>query len=71
MWTGTTGADAATHVAVIFDYSGKTFRNDLYPLYKAQRPARAEDLRPAVPADAGGDAGLQHFLQGGRGVRGG
>ncbi|KAB7742909.1 DNA polymerase I [Parvibaculum sedimenti] len=35
-----------THLAVIFDASGKTFRNDIYPLYKAQRPEPPEDLRP-------------------------
>jgi DNA polymerase-1 len=35
-----------THVAVIFDASAKTFRNDLYPAYKAQRPEPPEDLRP-------------------------
>ena len=35
-----------THLAVIFDYSGKTFRNDLYPLYKAHRPPAPEDLVP-------------------------
>jgi DNA polymerase-1 len=46
---GNTGRDAATHVAVIFDYSGKTFRNDLYPLYKAQRPPAPEDLIPQFP----------------------
>ncbi len=40
------GVDAPTHVAVIFDHSSKTFRNDLYPLYKAQRPEPPEDLRP-------------------------
>ncbi|MCP5037146.1 MAG: DNA polymerase I, partial [Rhodobacteraceae bacterium] len=44
-----TGHDAPTHVAVIFDYSGKTFRNDLYPLYKANRPPAPEDLRPQFP----------------------
>ncbi len=41
--------DAPTHVAVIFDHSAKTFRNDLYPLYKAQRPEPPEDLRPQFP----------------------
>jgi DNA polymerase-1 len=46
---GNTGADAATHVAVIFDHSGKSFRNDLYPLYKAQRPPAPEDLVPQFP----------------------
>lgn len=35
-----------THLAVIFDASSKTFRNDIYPLYKAQRPELPEDLRP-------------------------
>ncbi len=35
-----------THLAVIFDHSGKSFRNDFYPEYKAQRPEAPEDLRP-------------------------
>ena len=35
-----------THFAVIFDYSSKTFRNDLYPEYKANRSAPPEDLVP-------------------------
>ena len=35
-----------THLAVIFDHSSKTFRNDLYPEYKANREAPPEDLRP-------------------------
>lgn len=38
--------DRATHFAVIFDYSSKTFRNDIYPEYKANRQAPPEDLRP-------------------------
>ncbi|MEM8570445.1 MAG: DNA polymerase I [Pseudomonadota bacterium] len=40
------GADAPTHVAVIFDHSSQTFRNEIYPDYKAQRPEPPEDLRP-------------------------
>lgn len=44
-----TGNDAATHAAVIFDHSGKTFRNDLYPDYKANRPPAPEDLKPQFP----------------------
>jgi DNA polymerase I len=40
---------AATHIAVIFDYSSKTFRNDIYPEYKAHRPPAPEDLRPQFP----------------------
>ena len=35
-----------THLAVIFDASGKTFRNDIYPAYKAHRPPPPEDLVP-------------------------
>jgi DNA polymerase-1 len=35
-----------THFAVIFDYSSKTFRNALYPEYKANRSAPPEDLIP-------------------------
>ncbi len=41
--------DAPTHVAVIFDHSGKSFRNDLYDKYKANRPPAPEDLRPQFP----------------------
>ena len=43
------GADAPTHVAVIFDYSGKSFRNEIYPAYKANRPPAPEDLVPQFP----------------------
>ena len=35
-----------THFAVIFDYSSKTFRNELFPEYKANRSEPPEDLRP-------------------------
>ena len=39
-----------THMAVAFDpKGGKTFRNELYPLYKAQREAMPEDIRKSVP----------------------
>ncbi|MEX0969274.1 MAG: DNA polymerase I [Paracoccaceae bacterium] len=40
------GPDAPTHVAVIFDHSGTTFRNTIYDQYKAQRPPAPEDLKP-------------------------
>ena len=43
------GPDAPTHVAVIFDKGSHTFRNDLYGLYKANREAMPEDLRPQMP----------------------
>ena len=39
-------ADAPTHAAVIFDHSSKSFRNEIYPPYKAHRPEPPEDLRP-------------------------
>ncbi len=43
------GDDIPTHIAVIFDYSGKTFRNDFFPQYKAHRPPAPEDLVPQFP----------------------
>ncbi len=49
MLEGNTGHDAPTHLAVIFDHSAKTFRNDIYPQYKAHRPPMPEDLRPQIP----------------------
>ncbi len=41
-----TAAKKPTHLAVIFDYSSKTFRNEFYPAYKAHRPEPPADLRP-------------------------
>jgi len=38
-----------THFAVIFDYSAKTFRNDLFDGYKANRSETPEDLIPQFP----------------------
>lgn len=35
-----------THVAVVFDAGSKTFRNDIFPAYKANRPPCPEDLKP-------------------------
>ena len=35
-----------THFAVIFDYSSKTFRKEIYPEYKANRSAPPEELVP-------------------------
>ncbi|PSU87090.1 DNA polymerase I [Photobacterium kishitanii] len=35
-------------IAVIFDAKGKTFRDDMYPEYKANRPPMPEDLRGQI-----------------------
>ncbi|PSU69078.1 DNA polymerase I [Photobacterium phosphoreum] len=35
-------------IAVIFDAKGKTFRDDIYPEYKANRPPMPEDLRGQI-----------------------
>ena len=37
-----------THMAVIFDAKGKTFRDDIYPEYKANRPAMPDELRSQI-----------------------
>ena len=39
-------AERPTHLAVVFDRSEKTFRNDVYPQYKAHRPEAPADLIP-------------------------
>jgi DNA polymerase-1 len=36
------------NVIVIFDAKGKTFRNDMYPDYKANRPPMPDDLRTQI-----------------------
>ena len=41
--------DAPTHLAVVFDKSENTFRNELYADYKAHRPPPPEDLIPQFP----------------------
>jgi DNA polymerase-1 len=37
-----------THMAVIFDAKGKTFRDDIYEEYKANRPPMPEELRSQI-----------------------
>ena len=37
-----------THMAVVFDAKGKTFRNDMYAEYKATRPPMPDDLRAQI-----------------------
>ncbi len=38
-----------SHAAVVFDSGSKTFRNDIYPEYKANRPPCPEELIPQFP----------------------
>ncbi len=38
----------AEYIACIFDAKGKTFRDDIYPDYKAQRPPMPEELRTQI-----------------------
>lgn len=38
-----------THIVVVFDAPGKTFRDELYPEYKATRPPTPEDLIVQFP----------------------
>jgi DNA polymerase-1 len=35
-----------SHAAVVFDSGSKTFRNEIFPAYKANRPPCPEDLKP-------------------------
>ncbi|MFC4292849.1 DNA polymerase I [Sphingorhabdus arenilitoris] len=42
-------ADGPTHMAVILDKAGTSFRNDIYDQYKANRPEAPEDLKPQFP----------------------
>ena len=39
-------SERPSHLAVIFDAGKKTFRNDIYPEYKAHRPPAPDDLKP-------------------------
>lgn len=38
-----------THLAVAFDYPGGTFRNEIYPEYKANRDAQPEEISKSIP----------------------
>ena len=38
-----------THIAVVFDPSGPTFRHEAFAAYKAQREETPEDIRKAIP----------------------
>ena len=38
-----------THLAVVFDFPAATFRNEIYPEYKANRDETPEDIKLSVP----------------------
>ncbi len=38
-----------THIGVAFDLSGGTFRNEMFPAYKANRQEQPEDITIAIP----------------------
>ncbi len=38
-----------SHIAVVFDPAGKTFRHEMYKEYKAHRPPMPEDLKLSIP----------------------
>jgi len=40
--------EQATHIGVVFDAPGKTFRDDMFAEYKANRPPMPDDLRSQV-----------------------
>lgn len=40
--------EQATHIGVVFDAPGKTFRDDMFADYKANRPPMPDDLRSQV-----------------------
>jgi len=42
----TNSGQKPTHLAVIYDFSAKSFRTEFYPEYKAHRPEPPADLRP-------------------------
>ncbi len=37
-----------SHLAVVFDAKGKTFRDEIYPQYKANRPSMPDELRSQI-----------------------
>ncbi len=51
------------YMAVVFDAGSKTFRNEIYTDYKANRPEAPEDLKPqfALVRDAAAAVGLKSY----------
>lgn len=42
-------SEKPTHIAIVFDPEGPTFRHEMFTAYKAQRPPMPEDLRKSIP----------------------
>ena len=42
-------AEGPSHLAVVFDPSGPTFRHEMFPEYKAHREATPEDIKKSLP----------------------
>lgn len=40
---------AMTHIAVVWDFPARTFRSEIHPEYKANRPPKPDDLRSQLP----------------------
>ncbi|MEK6733526.1 MAG: 5'-3' exonuclease H3TH domain-containing protein, partial [Pseudomonadota bacterium] len=40
---------SCSHLAVVLDSGGKTFRHDIFPEYKSHRPPAPEELKPQFP----------------------
>ena len=58
----TLGRQGRTHLAVVFDHSRHTFRNDALPRLQGQPPRAARGPAPAVPPDPRGHPRLQRRL---------
>ncbi len=41
--------ETPSHLAVAFDPAGPTFRSEIFPQYKANRPSTPEDIKASVP----------------------
>src|ERR1700731_2409193 len=58
----------ADHIAVIFDASGRSFRNEIYDQYKANRREMPDDLAPQLAHVRQGGGALGALRVGGGGV---